>query len=176
MGKLTVTVHIDEIDCDILCHDVLDIQAWVEDAVKGKILSCKKRMLETYHSPLLGDMSNDDIILSVTRAPDYVGRQLREAQGRLPGLQETVTAIETHLAGIIEKNLPNDAKWKDTNMTVGELKTKKQANLERAKQELADHEAHIQSLKDDQVAKSKKAKPVRENGTLRIEKLGVFGE
>ena len=41
---LTITVNISDHNEKVLLHDLLDINAWVQAAVEGKINSCGKRM------------------------------------------------------------------------------------------------------------------------------------
>ena len=41
---LTITVHINDDDEKCLANDLLDINEWVQDAVKGKINQCAKRL------------------------------------------------------------------------------------------------------------------------------------
>ena len=37
MAKLTLTIEIDDTDQTVLKNDLLDIDAWVQDAVTGKM-------------------------------------------------------------------------------------------------------------------------------------------
>jgi len=40
MAKLTLTIEVDDTDQTVLKNDLLDIDAWVQDAMKGKINNC----------------------------------------------------------------------------------------------------------------------------------------
>ena len=44
MAKLTLTIEVDDTDQTVLKNDLLDIDAWVQDAMTGKINNCWKRM------------------------------------------------------------------------------------------------------------------------------------
>jgi len=44
MAKLTLTIEVDDTDQKVLKNDLLDIDAWVQSAMTGKINNCWKRM------------------------------------------------------------------------------------------------------------------------------------
>ena len=46
MAKLTITIEIDDTDQLVLKNDLLDIDAWVQAAVSGKINKWGKRMAD----------------------------------------------------------------------------------------------------------------------------------
>lgn len=87
MASLTVTVTVDDTDQMVLKNDVLDIDAWVQDAVTGKVDNCWKRMQNTWTTKLINDESFTDSIPSnkaafvslVTSRADYKNREARDA-------------------------------------------------------------------------------------------------
>ena len=91
MASLTVTVIIDDTDQMVLKNDILDINAWVRDAVTGKINNCWKRMQNNWTTQLINDESFTDSIPSnkadfvtlVTSRADYKDRAVRDAEGSI---------------------------------------------------------------------------------------------
>ena len=87
MANLTVTVTVDDTDQMVLKNDILDIDAWVQDAVTGKINNCWKRMQNNWTTQLINDESFTDSIPSnktdfvalVTARADYKDRATRDA-------------------------------------------------------------------------------------------------
>jgi hypothetical protein len=84
-------------DVDILCleHDLLDWEAWVLDMVRGKIHSCKTRMLEQYRGVLRSTpefqamtvsqadaiLNNDEeCLMRIKDLPQYENRSDRDAR------------------------------------------------------------------------------------------------
>lgn len=54
---ITVTVEINDHDEKVLLNDLLDIDAWVQGAVSGKINNCGKRMAQQATAVLKSDAS-----------------------------------------------------------------------------------------------------------------------
>ena len=87
MANLTVTVTVDDTDQKVLKNDITDINAWVQEAVSGKINSSWKRMQNTWTTKLIDDASFTDSIPSnktdfvtlVTARADYKDRAARDA-------------------------------------------------------------------------------------------------
>ena len=87
MASLSVTVTIDDTDQMVLKNDILDIDAWVQDAVTGKVNNCWKRMQNNWTTKLINDESFTDSIPSnkaafvslVTSRADYKNREARDA-------------------------------------------------------------------------------------------------
>ena len=87
MASLSVTVTIDDTDQMVLKNDILDIDAWVQDAVTGKVNNCWKRMQNNWTTKLINDESFTDSIPSnkaafvslVTSSADYKNREVRDA-------------------------------------------------------------------------------------------------
>ena len=87
MANLTVTVTVDDTDQKVLKNDITDIDAWVQEAVSGKINSSLKRMQKTWTTKLIDDASFTDSIPSnktdfvtlVTARADYKDRAARDA-------------------------------------------------------------------------------------------------
>ena len=87
MASLSVTVTIDDTDQMVLKNDILDIDAWVQDAVTGKVNNCWKRMQNNWTTKLINDESFRDSIPSnkaafvslVTSRADYKNREVRDA-------------------------------------------------------------------------------------------------
>ena len=87
MASLSVTVTIDDTDQMVLKNDILDTDAWVQDAVTGKVNKCWKRMQNNWTTKLINDESFTDSIPSnkaafvslVTSRADYKNREVRDA-------------------------------------------------------------------------------------------------
>ena len=86
MAKLTITVEVDDTQQSILKNDLLDINAWVQDAVTGKINNAWKRMQREWTTKLMDDSSFTDPIPSnqadfvklVLARSDYKNRKARD--------------------------------------------------------------------------------------------------
>jgi len=89
---LKITVNISDADQLILKNDLLDIDQWVKDAVRGKVNQCKKRMIREWQPRLMADPAVDTIpanesafIEMVAARPDYKNRVNREAMSPIDG-------------------------------------------------------------------------------------------
>ena len=88
MADLTITVTINDTDQKCLLSDLLDIDDWVQKAVKGKINSCWKRFQRSWTQRLMDDETFTDPIPSnktdfcelVMARPDYKDRATRDAE------------------------------------------------------------------------------------------------
>ena len=88
MADLTITVTIDDTDQKSMKNDLVDIEAWVQDAVAGKKNNCWKRFQQEWTTKLMNDSSFTDPIPSnktdfvnlVTARPDYKDRATRDAE------------------------------------------------------------------------------------------------
>jgi len=74
-------------DTDLICleNDLLDVEEWVRDAVRGKVANCRRRFLAEWRQRLAADpgvtsapTNEAALILMVTRRSDYRNRQARE--------------------------------------------------------------------------------------------------
>ena len=91
MAKLTLTIEIDDTDQLVLKNDLSDIDAWVQDAMTGKINNCWKRMQREWTDKLMNDESFTDSIPSnkadfvtlVTSRSDYKDRKARDEAEKL---------------------------------------------------------------------------------------------
>ena len=91
MAKLTITIEIDDTDQLVLKNDLLDIDAWVQDAMIGKINNCWKRIQTEWTDKLMNDESFTDSIPSnkadfvtlVTSRSDYKDRKARDEAEKL---------------------------------------------------------------------------------------------
>jgi len=91
MAKLTLTIEIDDTDQTILKNDLLDIDAWVQDAMTGKINNCWKRMQTEWTTKLMNDESFTDSIPSnkadfvtlITSRSDYKDRKARDEASKI---------------------------------------------------------------------------------------------
>ena len=87
MANLTVTVTVDDTDQKVLKNDITDIDAWVQEAVSGKINSSWKRMQNTWTTKLIDDptftdsipSNKTDFVTLVTARADYKDRAARDA-------------------------------------------------------------------------------------------------
>ena len=88
MAKLTLTIEVDDTDQTVLKNDLLDIDAWVQAAMTGKINNCWKRMQREWTDKLMNDESFTDSIPSnkadfvklVTSRSDYKDRKARDEE------------------------------------------------------------------------------------------------
>ena len=88
MAKLTLTIDVDDIDQTVLKNDLLDIDAGVQAAMRGKINNCWKRMQQEWTTKLMNDSSFTDSIPSnkadfvklITARSDYKNRADRDKE------------------------------------------------------------------------------------------------
>ena len=86
MAELTITVKVSDTDQTVLKNDLLDIDAWVQEAITGKINNCWKRMQREWTDKLMNDSSFTDSIPSnkadfvklITARSDYKDRKARD--------------------------------------------------------------------------------------------------
>lgn len=71
----------------VLKNDLLDIQAWVDGAIDGKVANCKKRMIAEWRPILTADpdvesmpADDDKLIEVIVARDDYKDRAVREAE------------------------------------------------------------------------------------------------
>ena len=91
MAKLTLTIEVDDTDQKVLKNDLLDIDAWVQSAMTGKINNCWKRMQTEWTTKLMNDESFTDSIPSnkadfvtlVTSRSDYKDRKARDEANKI---------------------------------------------------------------------------------------------
>ena len=91
MAKLTLTIEVDDTDQTVLKNDLLDIDAWVQAAMTGKINNCWKRMQTEWTTKLMNDSSFTDSIPSnkadfvtlVTSRSDYKDRKARDEASKI---------------------------------------------------------------------------------------------
>jgi|TARA_R110002167_G_scaffold326667_1_gene532678 hypothetical protein len=88
MANVTVTVTVNDTDQKVLKNDILDIDAWVQEAVSGKINSCWKRMQNHWTTKLMNDPSftgslpsnKAGFVTLVTSRADYKDRAARDSE------------------------------------------------------------------------------------------------
>ena len=75
----------------VLLDSILDIQAWVDDAIDGKINNCKKRMINEWHPKLTADpdvesipADDDKLIAVIVARDDYKTAKERDAAANTP--------------------------------------------------------------------------------------------
>lgn len=86
MDNLIITIEINETDQKILKNDLLNINEWAQDAIKGKINNCWKRFSKEWTEKLMNDENFTDSIPSnktdfvnlIISRPDYKNREQRE--------------------------------------------------------------------------------------------------
>ena len=86
MAEITLTIKVDDTNQLVLKNDLLDIDAWVQAAMTGKINNCWKRMQTEWTTKLMNDSSFTDSIPSnkadfvtlVTSRSDYQDRKARD--------------------------------------------------------------------------------------------------
>ena len=91
MAELTITVKVSDTDQTVLKNDLSDIDAWVQDAMTGKINNCWKRMQREWTDKLMNDSSFTDSIPSnkadfvklITARSDYKDRKARDEANKI---------------------------------------------------------------------------------------------
>ena len=91
MAELTITIKVSDTDQTVLKNDLLDIDAWGQDAITGKINNCWKRMQQEWTTKLMNDSSFTDSIPSnkadfvtlVTARSDYKNRKARDEANKV---------------------------------------------------------------------------------------------
>ena len=85
MKIFTRGIEISDSDVKCLENDLLDIEAWIQGAIDGKINNCKKRLLREWQTRLLADPTVQSVpgdepglIGYITRRADYQNRYQRE--------------------------------------------------------------------------------------------------
>lgn len=89
---LEITITISDLNELALRNDLLDIDKWVQDAVKGKISNCKSRMVrpdgehiqKLFADPTVETIpaNQDALIALIVARPDYKDRATREAEAK----------------------------------------------------------------------------------------------
>ena len=91
MAEITITIKVSDTDQTVLKNDLLDIDAWVQAAMTGKINNCWKRMQQEWTTKLMNDDSFTDSIPSnkadfvtlVTSRSDYKDRKARDEASKI---------------------------------------------------------------------------------------------
>ena len=91
MAELTITVKVSDTDQTVLKNDLLDIDAWVQEAMTGKINNCWKRMQTEWTTKLMNDecftdsipSNKADFVKLVTSRSDYKDRKARDEAEKL---------------------------------------------------------------------------------------------
>ena len=92
MAEITLTIKVDDTDQLVLKNDLLDIDAWVQAAMTGKINNAWKRMQQGWTTKLMNDSSFTDSIPSnkadfvklITARSDYKDRKARDEASKTP--------------------------------------------------------------------------------------------
>lgn len=84
---MDITVKLTDDDVKCLKNDLLDIDQWVQDAVKGKVEQCKKRMIQEWTPKLMNDpdvstipADEKQLIDLVVSRVDYKDRLTKEEE------------------------------------------------------------------------------------------------
>ena len=71
----------------VLKNDLIDVEAWVNSAIDGKVANCKKRMIAEWLPKLYADESvtqipanEDDLIALIVARSDYKNRLSKEEE------------------------------------------------------------------------------------------------
>ena len=91
MAEITLTIKVNDTDQTVLKNDLLDIDAWVQAAMTGKINNCWKRMQQEWTTKLMNDESFTDSIPSnkadfvklITSRSDYKDRKARDEASKI---------------------------------------------------------------------------------------------
>lgn len=86
---LIITINISDAEEACLLNDLLDIDDWVQKAVKGKINNCKERLIREWYpklfaNPLVKSIpASETLLISFIFArPDYKNRAARDVEDR----------------------------------------------------------------------------------------------
>ena len=84
---MDVTITLSDMDEKVLNNDLFDISTWIQDAVTGKINSCKSRMIAEWQPKLFADPAvetipadENEFINFVVSRDDYKNRSQRESE------------------------------------------------------------------------------------------------
>ena len=91
MAEITLTIKVNDTAQLILKNDLLDIDAWVQDAMTGKINNCWKRMQTEWTTKLMNDNSftdsipsnKEDFVKLITARSDYKDRKARDEANKI---------------------------------------------------------------------------------------------
>ena len=83
---IKITINVNDTDEKISLNDIVDIDAWAQEAITGKVNNCWKRMKNDWTTKLMDDESFTDPIPSnkaefvtlVTARADYQNRSKRD--------------------------------------------------------------------------------------------------
>jgi hypothetical protein len=71
----------------VLKNDLINVEAWVNSAIDGKVANCKKRMIDEWLPKLYADESvtqipanEDDLIALIVARKDYKNRLNKEEE------------------------------------------------------------------------------------------------
>jgi len=85
MKVLRNGIDLSDADMKSLQNDILNIEDWINGAIAGKIVACKKRLLDEWTPKLMADPAvhtipgNEAALINViTQHPDYLDRSDRE--------------------------------------------------------------------------------------------------
>ena len=84
---MDVSITLSDMDEKVLNNDLFDISTWIQDAVTGKINSCKSRMIAEWQPKLFADPAvetipadENEFINFVVARDDYKNRSQRESE------------------------------------------------------------------------------------------------
>ena len=91
MAKLTLTVELSDTEQTILKNDLLDLDAWLQAAMTGKVNNAWKRMQSEWTTKLMNDDSftdpipsnQADLVKLVTARSDYKDRVARDKASKI---------------------------------------------------------------------------------------------
>ena len=91
MAEITLTIKVNDTDQTVLKNDLLDIDAWVQAAMTGKINNCWKRMQQEWTTKLMNDndftdsipSNKADFVTLVTSRSDYKDRKARDEASKI---------------------------------------------------------------------------------------------
>lgn len=109
---LTITVDVSDDDQTVLEYLLLDIDEWVQAAVRGKVNNCRSRMSEDAQNVLIRDpavttmpATEDGLLAAYKARPDYRDRRQREAEEAQR--REIANAAQEALRRNVEERLAN---------------------------------------------------------------------
>ena len=87
---MQITINLTDEEVKYLENDLLNVEQWVQDAVKGKISKCKDRMIAQWQPKLLADPEITNIpateqgfLNTILTHKDYKNRSMRDAEANV---------------------------------------------------------------------------------------------
>jgi hypothetical protein len=84
---MKITINLTDEEIKYLENDIVDIEKWIKNAVKGKIYKCKCRLFDEWQEKLINDPTIDsipanesDLLTVIINHADYKNRKSKEKE------------------------------------------------------------------------------------------------